>query len=135
MRTTFVPGITASVTFTVDDTMLASFEGQVVHPVLGTATLVHYLELAGRRVILPYLEEHEEGVGHAISVVHRAPAHPGTAVTATATLTAYTVNRVVTHVEARTSTGALIADGEFTQVILPKDVIAALVKPGNGHAG
>lgn len=132
MKAGFDPGVTASVTFTVDDTMLAAFEGQVVHPVLGTAPLVHYLELAGRRVILPFLEEHEEGVGHAISVVHRAPAHPGTTVTATATLTAFTGNRVVTRVEARTESGRVIADGEFTQVILPRAVIASLVNPDTG---
>ncbi|HUG16934.1 MAG TPA: hotdog domain-containing protein [Thermomicrobiales bacterium] len=135
MKHGFVPGVTASVTFTVDDTMLAAFEGVVVHPVLGTAELVHYLELAGRRVILPYLEEHDEGIGHAISVTHRAPARPGTLVTATAVLTAFTGNRVVTRVEARTDTGTLIADGEFTQAVLPKDVIQALVNPENGLVG
>jgi predicted thioesterase len=128
MKSGFVPGVSGSVTFVVDDTMLAAFEGQVVHRVLGTATLVHYLEFAGRRVILPYLEEHEEGVGHAISVVHRAPAHPGTLVTATATLTAYNGNRVVTAVEARGGDGTLIADGEFTQVILPKTVIERMTQ-------
>jgi fluoroacetyl-CoA thioesterase len=132
MRDGFMAGVTGKARFTVDDTMLASFEGEVVHPVLGTATLVHYLELAGRRVILPYLEDHEEGVGHAISVVHRAPAHPGTTVVATATLTSFTGNRVVTRVAARSSTGTLIADGEFTQVILPKDVITAIMNPASG---
>jgi predicted thioesterase len=117
--------ITASVTFVVDETMLAAFEGHVVHPVLGTMWVVHYLELAGRRLILPYLETHEEGVGHAITVIHRNPAHPGTRVIATATLSEYTGNRVVARVEARAGDGALVADGDFTQVILPKDVIAS----------
>lgn len=126
MKPGFVPGITAEARFIVDDTMLAAFEGAVVHPVLGTAALVGWLELAGRRVIVPYLEDHEEGVGHAISIVHRAPALPGACVTASATLTAYTGNRVVCQVEARDDTGTLIADGEFTQVILPRTVIAGL---------
>jgi fluoroacetyl-CoA thioesterase len=131
MKPEFRPGITAAVSFVVDETMLAAFEGEVVHPVLGTATLVHYLELAGRRVILPYLEAHEEGVGHAIGVVHRAPAHLGTTVTATATLTVYTGNRVITKVEAYTDSGTLVADGEFTQVILPKTVIDRMMQPSS----
>lgn len=112
-----------AVTFVVDESMLAGFGGTVVHPVLGTATLVHYLEWAGRRVIEPHLEDDEEGIGHAISVVHRAPAPVGTTVTATATLTRHDGNRVVCRVEARTADGTLLADGEFTQVILPREVV------------
>jgi fluoroacetyl-CoA thioesterase len=127
MKQGFDPGITASVSFVVDESMLARFDGAVVHPVLGTATLVQFLELAGRRIILPYLEEHEEGIGHAINVTHRHPAPPGTTIVASATLTAHTGNRVVTAVEARDEHGTLIADGEFTQVILPRDVIARLM--------
>lgn len=112
-----------AVTFVVDESMLAGFGGTVVHPVLGTATLVHYLEWAGRRVIEPHLDDDEEGVGHAISVVHRAPAPAGTTVTAAATLTRHDGNRVVCRVEARAADGTLLADGDFTQVILPREVV------------
>lgn len=112
-----------AVTFVVDEAMLAGFGGTVVHPVLGTATLVHYLEWAGRRVIEPHLEDDEEGVGHAISVIHRAPAPVGTTVAATATVTRHDGNRVVCRVEARAADGTLLADGEFTQVILPREVV------------
>lgn len=109
-----------TVAFVVDETMLAGFGGEVIHPVLGTATLIYYLEWAGRRVIEPYLGADEEGVGYAISVVHRAPAPIDTAVTATATLIRHEGNRVVCRVEARSADGALLADGEFTQVILTR---------------
>jgi len=111
------------VAFVVDESMLAGFGGVTIHAVLGTATLVHYLEWAGRRVIEPHLGADEEGVGHAISVVHHAPAPLGTAVTATATLARHEGNRVVCRVEARAVDGALLADGEFTQVILPREVV------------
>jgi predicted thioesterase len=123
MRPGFTPGISAEARFVVDETMLAAFEGQVVHRVLGTAPLVAWLEWAGRKVILPYLESGEEGVGHAISVTHRDPALPGSAVVATATLVSHTGNRVVCRVEALAEDGRLIADGEFTQVILPVEEI------------
>jgi fluoroacetyl-CoA thioesterase len=129
MKPGFAPGVTGEARFVVDESMLAAFEGQVVHRVLGTAPLVGWLELAGRRVILPWLEEHEEGVGHAISIVHRAPAPSGTNVTARAVLTEYAGNRVICRVEAHTDDGRLIADGAFTQVILPKATIRALFAP------
>jgi predicted thioesterase len=125
MNPGFAAGLTAEVRFTVADSMLAGFEGEVIHPVLGTVWLVYHLELAGRRIILPYLESHEEGIGHAISVVHRAPAPLGSHVTVTATLTAHSGNRVVSDLVARLNDGTIIATGEFTQVILPKDVIRA----------
>lgn len=112
-----------AVTFVVDESMQAGFGGAVIHPVLGTATLVHYLEWAGRKVIEPHLGPDEEGIGHAIAVVHRAPAPLGTSVTAAATLTRHEGSRVVCHVEARSADGRLLADGELTQVVLPREVI------------
>lgn len=128
-------GISSSVRFRVDESMLAGFGGAMIHPVLSTATLVYYLEWAGRKLIEPYLEPEEEGVGHAISVVHRAPAFPGSEVTASATLARYEGNRVVAAVAARDAEGRLIAEGEFTQVILPRAVVAARLRPQAGASG
>jgi predicted thioesterase len=124
MKPGFSPGITAEARFVVDETMLAAFEGRVVHRVLGTAALVAWLEWAGRKLILPYLEDDAEGVGHAIDVTHRSPALLGSSVVARATLVAHRGNRVVCRVEAHAEDGRLIADGEFTQVILPREVVA-----------
>lgn len=112
-----------TVSFVVDASMQAGFGGEVIHPVLGTATLVYYLEWAGRMVIEPHLDAGEEGVGHAISIVHRAPASVGTMVTASATVTQQTGNRVICRVAAHANDGRLLADGEFTQVILPREVV------------
>ena len=80
------------------------------------------MELAGRRIILPYLEPHEEGVGHAISVRHLAPTIAGMRVTARATLTEVRGNRVICHVEAHNDRG-LIGEGTFTQVIVEKTAL------------
>ena len=66
---------------------------------------------------------------HGHSVVHRAPAPLGSHVTITATLTAHTGNRVVTDLVARLDDGTIVATCEFTQVILPKDVIRVRFSP------
>lgn len=46
---------------TVTEDMIAAFGGEMVHPVLSTVTMVYYMEWVGRKVILPFLEEGEEG--------------------------------------------------------------------------
>lgn len=103
----------------VDATMFAAFEGRVVHPVYGTAAMIAHMELAGRRIILPYLEPHEEGVGYEIEVRHLAPTVAGMRVTARATLTEMHGNRVTCRVEAHNDRGP-IGEGMFTQVILDR---------------
>src|SRR6478672_9369587 len=77
MKPGMKPGRTAMVEVVVDATMFAAFEGRVVHPVYGTAAMIAHMELAGRRIILPYLEPHEEGVGYEIAVRHLAPTVAG----------------------------------------------------------
>ncbi len=111
------PGTAAEVRVVVDETMLAAFEGRVVHPVYGTAAMVAHLELAGRTIILPYLEEGEEGVGYAIAVTHLAPTLPGMTVTARATFRETRGRLVVCDVAAYNAWGT-IGEGSFTQAIV-----------------
>ena len=113
------PGAEAEVRVVVDETMLAAFEGQVVHAVYGTAAMVSHLELAGRKIILPYLEEGEEGVGHAIAVTHLAPTLPGMTVTARARYLETRGRQVICDVEAFNRWGK-IGEGTFTQVIVDR---------------
>jgi predicted thioesterase len=113
------PGAEAEVRVVVDETMLAAFEGQVVHAVYGTAAMVSHLELAGRKIILPYLEEGEEGVGYAIEVTHLAPTLPGMAVTARACYRETRGRQVICDVEAFNQWGK-IGEGTFTQVIVDR---------------
>ena len=119
MKPGLAPGQTATVEIVVDATMFAAFEGQVVHPVYGTAAMIAHMELAGRRIILPYLEPHEEGVGYEIHVRHLAPTIAGMRVTARATLTDVRGNRVICRIEAHNDRG-IIGEGTFTQVILTR---------------
>jgi predicted thioesterase len=102
--------------------MCATFDGEVVHAVYGTAALVGHMELAARRVILPAREEGEEGIGYKVDVTHLAPAPVGTHVTVTARLRAVEGNRVICDVEARSRHGP-IGRGTVTQVLLPLETL------------
>ena len=115
-------GDTASVTARVIPEMFAQFDGEVVHPVYSTVAMVYHMEWASRKIILPYLEDEEEGMGAAVSLKHIAPTTEGSTVTVTATVTALSNNVVVTKVEAWNEE-TVIGIGEVKQVILPKKEI------------
>ncbi|MFY4777308.1 thioesterase family protein [Metabacillus sp. RGM 3146] len=115
-------GQTAVHEFRVTTDMFASFEGEVVHPAYSTVSMVYHMEWASRKIILPYLEDHEEGIGGSVKVKHIAPSGAGTAIKVTATLTKLEGNLVFTEVEAHNEAG-IIGKGEVVQAILPKHVI------------
>jgi len=113
-------GHQAEVTITVTDDMVAWFEELgVVHRVYSTWTMVRHLELASRKVILPFLADDEDAVGHSISVTHFAPTHVGEQVTARATLLRIEGNRIVCSLEAHNAREKIGA-GENVQVVLPR---------------
>src|SRR3954447_8396322 len=132
MKPGLAPGQEATAEVIVDATMFAAFEGRVVHPVYGTAAMIAQMELAGRRIILPYLEAHEEGVGYEISVRHLAPTIAGMRVVARATLTEVRGNRVICRVEAHNDRG-LIGEGTFTQVIVNRIDLEVRIAAIEGH--
>jgi fluoroacetyl-CoA thioesterase len=122
-------GETAVVQAVVTPDMFAQFEGKVVHPAYSTVSMVYHMEWASRKIILPYLEEDEEGIGAAVSVKHIAPTTEGSTVTVTATLTEFRDNIVMTKVEAKNE-AQLIGVGEVKQVILSKEKIKQLFQLG-----
>ena len=94
--------------------MLATFEELgTVHPFYSTWSMVRHMELACRKIILPFLEPDEDAVGHSISVTHLAPTGVGEQVTARARLTQISGRRIVCAVEAFNSREKI---GEGTQV-------------------
>jgi fluoroacetyl-CoA thioesterase len=119
-------GQSASINIIVTPEMFARFEGQLVHPVFSTVSMVYYMEWVSRKIIIPYLEDHEEGMGGAVTVKHIAPCIEGAEVTVTATVTDLHGNTVITNVRAETC-GRLIGVGEVKQVILPKTKISELL--------
>jgi predicted thioesterase len=134
MRHGLEPGVEASVTITVTEEMLARFEHLgLVHPVYSTWSMVRHMELASRKIILPYLEDDEEAVGYNVSVTHRAPTPLGGLVTARARLVAVEGSQVICAVSAHNERG-LIGEGTTIQVVLPVDALRArLADAGTPH--
>jgi fluoroacetyl-CoA thioesterase len=103
--------------------MFAAFEGEVVHPVYSTVAMTYHMEWVSRKIILPFLEDHEEGMGASVQLKHLAASPLGSTVTLTATLVELRDNKIVTKVSAENHLG-LIGIGEVMQVVLPKEKIA-----------
>ncbi|MFT9849763.1 thioesterase family protein [Aneurinibacillus sp. REN35] len=112
-------GISETVEIIVTSEMKPAFDEIVIHNVMSTVTMIYYMEKAGRHVILPYLEEDEEGAGYEIHVKHLAPAVVGQRVSFTASCIEITRNRVVCQVCAETEQG-IIGKGTFVQAIFPR---------------
>ena len=122
MKEGLKPGTTAEFTVVVTEDMLPKFEGEVVHPVMSTVSMIYYMEWAGRQVILPYLEADEEGSGFAVNIRHVGPAVAGQVVTFKAVCQEVTKNRVVCEVTADTARNR-VGVGSFTQAIFNKHEI------------
>jgi predicted thioesterase len=101
MRDGLVPGRTGEVEITVTPAMVAqSDELGLIHPVYATWTLVQHMEMASRKVLLPFLEDDEEAVGHAVNVVHLAPTPVGMRVRVRAVLERVDGRRIYCRLEA-----------------------------------
>ena len=120
MRDGLVPGTIGEVRVTVTDSMVARFdELGGVHPVYATWMMVKHLEEASRKVILPFLEDDEDAVGHAIDVVHLAPTPIGGEVLARAILDRVEERRIYCRLEAFNA-GGQIGRGHFVQVVVSR---------------
>ncbi|MBT2680087.1 thioesterase [Bacillus sp. ISL-35] len=126
MRDGLKAGHTASIKVIVTPDMFARFEGKLVHPVYSTVSMVYHMEWASRQIILPFLEDDEEGMGGAVTVKHIAPCIEGAEVVITATVTDLQDNTILTNVRAETN-GRLVGVGEVKQVVLPKSRITELL--------
>lgn len=89
-----------------------------VHPVYATYWMVKHMELSGRKIILPFLENGEEGIGYEVSVRHLASALPGMRVRIVAEHVRSERNRVYTHCRAYNELEDVIGEGETTQIIM-----------------
>jgi predicted thioesterase len=125
MRAGLVPGVEAEVLITVTADMLARFEDLgLVHPVYSTWNMIKHMELASRKVILPYLEPDEDAVGFGVSVTHRAPTPAGATVVARARLERIDGNQIVCAVAAYNER-TLVGDGTTIQMLVPKEALRA----------
>ncbi|WP_221568204.1 thioesterase family protein [Alkalihalobacillus sp. TS-13] len=115
-------GQQATITATVTPDMYAQFEGNLVHPAYSTVSMVYHMEWAARQIILPYLEEHEEGIGGGVTAKHLNPTPAGSEITVTAILREIKGKAVICDLEVRNNKEK-IGEGEVTQYILPKEMI------------
>lgn len=120
-------GQTATIQTKVTPDMFAQFDEKVVHPAYSTVSMIYHMEWASRKIILPFLEDHEEGMGGAVSAKHIAPSIEGADLTITAELIEYEENIVITKVSVFQET-ELVGIGEVKQVILPKQKISEMLK-------
>ena len=111
----------------VSDSMTAGFFGETVHELYSTSHLVNHMEYAARQLILPYLEEDEEGMGVHVEVSHLSFTLPGMKVKFVATVTDIRDNKIVAEVEA-TNLRTKIARGTITQAIVKKEWLEKKMK-------
>jgi len=108
-----------------------------LHPVYATYWMAKHMELVSRKIILPYLEEHEEGIGYRVEVDHLASALPGMRVDVTGVFERQVGNRVHVACSAVSELGDVIGRGATVQVILSRtrldDNLAALRHRWDSH--
>lgn len=120
------PGYTQTLTVTVTDEMTVQFgELGAVHPVYATYWMARHFEEAGRKIILPFLEDGEGGIGTEVQVTHTASALPGMTVTVTATFERMEGRRIVCTMRAVSELGDEIGHGTTGQMALPQARIDA----------
>lgn len=120
------PGFTQTLSVTVTGEMTVQFaELGAVHPVYATYWLARHFEEAGRKVIVPFLEEGEGGIGTDLQVTHTASALPGMTVTVTATFERMEGRRILCRMQAVSDLGDEIGHGTTGQMALPQARIDA----------
>ena len=92
-----------------------------LHPVYATYWLAKHMELVSRKIILPFLEEGEAGIGFEVAVKHVASALPGMRVTLTARFERMERNRVFATCQAVSELDDVLATGSTVQVILSEE--------------
>ncbi|TDL35518.1 thioesterase [Jeotgalibacillus sp. S-D1] len=103
--------------------MFAAFNDKVIHPLYSTVSVVYHMELISRQVLLPFLEDDEEGMGAEICVKHLSTAKEGTCIVLNAVVTDISDRIVCTSVEAVDNHRNIIAQGTVKQAVLPKIII------------
>jgi len=119
MKPGLMVGQIAELEITVTPDMVAAFEGQTVHPLYSTSNLVHHMELAARKTILPYLEPHEEGMGSHVEVHHTMFTPVGMNVKVRATVSEIRDTKIACEIEAFNQRGKM-AKGVVVQSIIQK---------------
>ncbi|MBP2242327.1 putative thioesterase [Cytobacillus eiseniae] len=127
MRPGLKIGDQAELKIIVTPDMFAQFDGKVVHRAYSTVSMIYHMEWVSRMIILPFLEEDEEGMGAAVSAKHLAPSAEGAELVILAIVNEVKGSHVITEVTV-SNRGKLIGMGEVKQILLPKSKIASLLE-------
>jgi fluoroacetyl-CoA thioesterase len=96
-----------------------------LHPVYATYELARHFEEVGRKLLLPHLEDGEDGLGTALSVRHLRSALPGMRVTLSATVQQVEGRRLTVGIEAVSELGEVVATGSTEQYVSTSQRIQA----------
>lgn len=119
-------GYEARLGVVVTDEMTVEFgELGALHPVYATYWMAKHMEEAGRKLILEFLEEGEDGVGSALAVRHLAPVLPGMRIEVIARHVRTESNRILAECRAVDAAGEVVGEGSTEQVVLPAAQIEA----------
>ncbi len=128
VRAGLQPGAEASVVVVVTPDMLATFEELgAVHPLYATWSMVRHMELACRKIILPFLLPEEDAVGHSVSVTHLAATAVGEQVTVRARLLRIDGRRIICAVDAYNE-HEKIGEGTQVQLLVLRTRLAARIR-------
>ena len=92
-----------------------------LHQVYSTYWMAKHIELVSRKLILPFLEPDEEGIGFELSVKHIAAALPGMRVNLIADYERTDRNRIYASCDVFNELGDKIGEGITTQVVMRRD--------------
>ncbi|MGH2787633.1 MAG: thioesterase family protein [Actinomycetota bacterium] len=122
--------------FIVSDEMTVVFEELgSIHPLYATYWMAKHVEEASRKVLAPYFDPDEDGVGRSVSVTHHAPAAPGTEIHVHATHERTEGNRVFVSCAVTSASGELLGEGSTEQVVLPKTKVQKMIESSRNRSG
>jgi len=123
MKPGLVRGLTREISILVTEDMCPAFDGVVVHRVYSTWSVAHHFEIAARKVLVGFLEPHEEGIGSHLSIEHMSPCavgHTARIIAEVEELTDDHHPRLVCAVRAYENE-RLLAHGKQVQVVMNKE--------------
>ncbi len=126
MKSIYQIGDTVSLEFLVEESDLAAFQGEMVHPFYSTFALGRDAEWTCRQFVLQMKEADEEGIGTFLNIKHVSPALLGEIVKITATIKFLSGNKINCDFQVRVG-DRIIAEGEQGQAILKKERVESLI--------
>lgn len=104
---------------------VATFHGDVVHPVCSTYALARDMEWSSRLFVLEMRDDDEEGVGTFVHVDHKSPAMVGEQIDFIASVDYIKGNEIVCDIEVKVGE-RIVATGKTGQKILKREKLKVL---------